>query len=50
MLQLSGMRNLEAVKRDRIIYAPNHLMMSASHHVAGLAEVIAETLDRWKKP
>ncbi len=50
LLQLSGMRNLEAVKSNRIVYAPNHLMMSASHHVAGLAEVIAQTLDRWKQP
>ena len=50
LMQLSGMRNLDAVKRDRIVYVPNHLMMSASHHLAGLAEAIAQTLDRWKHP
>jgi iron complex transport system substrate-binding protein len=50
LMQLSGMRILDAVKRDRIVYVPNHLMMSASHPLAGLAEAIAQTLDRWKRP
>lgn len=50
LLQLSGMRNLDSIKNDRIIYVSNPLMMSASHHVAGLAEAIAATLDRWEKP
>ena len=50
LLELSGMRHLDAVKNDHIIYVPNHLMMSASHHVAGLAETIARTLDGWKRP
>ena len=44
------MRNLTAIAKDRIVFAPNHLMMSASHHLAGLAEVLAKTLDGWHQP
>ena len=50
LMRLPALRSLAAVQRDRIVFVPNHLLLATSHHVAGAAEVIAATLDRWGKP
>jgi iron complex transport system substrate-binding protein len=47
---VTGMASLDAVRRDRIVFVPNALLMSTTHHLAGAAEAIAATLDRWGKP
>ena len=41
---------LPAVEHDRIVFVPNHLFLSTTHHVATMAEIIASKLDTWKKP
>ncbi|MEE9126801.1 MAG: hypothetical protein V3U11_06645, partial [Planctomycetota bacterium] len=48
--QSAALRLLPAVKKDRIVFVPNALLLSTSHHVVGAAEVIAKQLDRWGKP
>jgi ABC-type Fe3+-hydroxamate transport system substrate-binding protein len=45
--QLSSLRNLRAVREDRIVCVPNNLFLSTSHHLAGAAERIAAVLDGW---
>ncbi len=41
---------LPAVKKDRIVFVPNALLLSTSHHLVGAAEAIARQLDEWGKP
>jgi iron complex transport system substrate-binding protein len=47
LLRVAVLRRLRAVEQQRIVFVPNHLLMSASHHVATLAEAIAVQLDAW---
>ncbi|MHC4814716.1 MAG: ABC transporter substrate-binding protein [Planctomycetota bacterium] len=48
--QSAALRLLPAVQKDRIVFVPNALLLSTSHHLVGAAEVIARQLDRWGKP
>jgi cobalamin transport system substrate-binding protein len=50
LLRLNGMASLSAVQRKRIVFVPNCLLLSTTHHLAGAVEVIARTLDRWGQP
>ncbi len=50
LLQSPALRNLAAVRNDRIIFVPKANLLSTSHHVAAAAEVMASTLDRWGLP
>lgn len=48
--QSAALRLLPAVRKDRIVFVPNALLLSTSHHVVGAADVIARQLDAWGKP
>ena len=48
--QSAALRLLPAVQKDRIVFVPNALLLSTSHHLVGAAEVIAKQLDKWGKP
>lgn len=47
VLRLAVMANLRAVREQRIVCVPNHLLVSTTQHVADLAERIARQLDEW---
>lgn len=47
LLRLAVMGHLRAVREQRIVFVPNHLLLSTTHHVAELAERIARQLDAW---
>lgn len=48
--QSAALRLLPAVQKDHIVFVPNALLLSTSHHVVGAAEVIGRQLDRWGRP
>ncbi len=48
--QSAALRLLPAVRKNHIVFVPNALLLSTSHHVVGAAEVIARQLDEWGKP
>ena len=48
--QSAALRLLPAVQKDRIVFVPNALLLSTSHHVVGAVQVIAKQLDTWGKP
>jgi len=48
--QSAALRLLPAVKKDRIVFVPNALLLSTSHHVVGAVDAIGQQLDRWGRP
>ena len=48
--RITAMSQLRAVREQRILCVPNHLLLSTTQHVASLAERIAAQLDRWGDP
>ena len=50
LLRVAVMHQVHAVRDQRIVWVPNHLLLSTTQHVAGLAERIASQLDQWGSP
>ena len=50
LAQMPGLGALRALQQDRLVCVPSALLLSTSHHIAGAAEHIAATLDRWERP
>jgi ABC-type Fe3+-hydroxamate transport system substrate-binding protein len=48
--QSAALRLLPAVQKDRIVFVPNALLLSTSHHVVEAVDVIGRQLDGWGKP
>lgn len=45
-----AMKGMEAVRRGRLIFVSNALMLSTSHHIARAVQQIARQLDTWGRP
>ncbi|MCA8963304.1 MAG: ABC transporter substrate-binding protein [Planctomycetes bacterium] len=50
LVQHPGLRLMNCVERDRLLFVPSPLLASTSHHLVAAAERIAEQLTRWGTP
>jgi len=50
LLRTTVMSQLRAVRRQRVLFVPDYLLLSTTQHVASLAEFIAARLDQWGDP